>query len=131
MRGQFCTENLTRWAWDQLANLRQRDKKSVADFLYKFREVCLKISDLSEAEKLDRFLRALAPNVRMQVELKLPTTFHEAAMHAERADTVLTRVSGQGPGGRWLKFNAVQGGPRPFHTKPSTSGPEPMEIGTI
>ena len=48
---------------DELATLRQRDRESVAHFLFKFWEVCLKINDLPGAEKLNRFLRVLAPNV--------------------------------------------------------------------
>ena len=54
----------------------------------------MKIPDLSEAEKLDRFIRALAQDIRLQVELRGPRDFHEAAMFAERADTVITRVPG-------------------------------------
>ena len=70
---------------DELATLHQGNRQSVADFLFKFREVCLKISDLSKAEKLDQFLRALVPNVRMQIQLRGPAHFHEAAMSVERA----------------------------------------------
>ena len=43
---------------------------------------------------MDQFVRALAQDVRLQVELRGPQDFHEAAMFAERADAVLTRVSG-------------------------------------
>ena len=51
--------------------------------------MCLKIADLSEAEKLDRFVRALLPDIRLQVELRGPTDFHEVAMFAERVDAVI------------------------------------------
>ena len=39
--------------------------------------MCLKIADLSEAEKLDRFVRALVHDIGLQVELKGPRDFHE------------------------------------------------------
>ena len=73
----------------------------------------------------------------MQVELKEPETFEEAARFADRADNVLTRVSGQGTGGKstWFKGNSYQGGGNAakghFQPKVSGGGPEPMEIGSI
>ena len=127
-------DNLVRRARDDLYALRQKDKESVADFLHKFRHVCIRINDLSEAEKLDKFLRALNGNVRMQVELKEPSTFEEAARYADRADNVLTRVSGQGTGGKssWFKGNGGgnAAGSRNVPQKAS-GGPEPMEIGNV
>ena len=90
LRDQFRAENLSRRGRDELANLYQYGKESVADFLYRFRATCLKIDNLSEAEKLDRFVRAPVSDVRMQVELRAPGTFHDAALYAERADAVLS-----------------------------------------
>ena len=55
----------------------------------------MKISDLLEAEKLDGFLPALVSNVQVQLELRGPTNFQEVWMYAERANSVMTRVSGQ------------------------------------
>ena len=52
---------------------------------------------------MDRFVRALAQDVRLQVELRGPQDFHEAAMFAERADSVLTRISGQDARKPWSK----------------------------
>ena len=76
--------------------MRQYGKESVADFVFRFHATCLKILDLSEAKKMDRFVRALAQDIRLQVELRGSQNFHEAVMFAERADTVITRVFGQG-----------------------------------
>ena len=38
-------------------------KETVADFVSHFRARCLKIQDLSEAEKLGRFVCALVPDI--------------------------------------------------------------------
>ena len=38
---------------------RYNGKENVADFVFRFRATCLKIPDLSEAEKMDRFVHAL------------------------------------------------------------------------
>ena len=71
----------------------------------------------------------------MQVELRGPRDFHEAAMFAERADAVLTRVSGQDTCKPWQKGQKggfVQRPPLPNKGKSSAqggSGPEPMELG--
>ena len=81
----------------------------MADFVSRFCATCLKIQDLSEAEKLDRFVRALIQDIRLQVELRGPQNFHEAAMFAERVDAVITHVFGQDTRKSWQK--GYKGGP--------------------
>ena len=58
-------EEFCRVLHDELAGLHQYSKESVADFVFRFRATCLKIADLSNAEKLDRFICALVPDIRM------------------------------------------------------------------
>ena len=53
----------------------------------------MRVLDLFEAEKLDRFVHALVQDVRLQVELRGPNNFHEAAMFAECADAVIMHVA--------------------------------------
>ena len=36
-----------------------------------------------QRKNLDRFVRALVPEIRLQMELRGPQNFHEAAMFAE------------------------------------------------
>ena len=103
LREQFRPEDYGRRGRDELATMRQGSRESVADFVSRFRATCLKVPDLAEAEKMDRFVRALVQDVRLQVELRGPQDFHEAAMYAERADAVLTRVSGQDAHKPWSK----------------------------
>ena len=80
---QFQPEDYGRRGRDELATMQQYGKESVADFVFRFRATCLKIPDLSEAEKMDRFVHVLAQDIRLQVELRGPQDFHEAAMFAE------------------------------------------------
>ena len=94
IREQFRREDYGRCRRDELATMRQYACESVADFVYRFRATCLRVPDLSEAEKLDRFVRALVQEVRLQVELRGPNNFHEVAMFAECADAVITCVAG-------------------------------------
>ena len=139
VREQFRPENWSRKGRDELAQMYQYGKESVADFLHRFRSACLKIDNLSEDEKLDRFVRALVSDVRMQVELRAPTSYNEAAMYAERADAVLSRVTGHGSRQNWQQ-KKNKGGyqqrpplpPMKTDAGPSAGqGPEPMEIGSM
>ena len=135
LREQFRPEDYGRRRRDELAMMQKYAKESVADFVFRFRAICLKIPDLSEAEKLDRFVRTLAQDIRLQVELRGPRDFHEAAMFAERADAVLMRVSGQDTCKPWQKGQKggfVQRPPLPNKGESSAQGgggPEPMELG--
>ena len=74
--------------------MRQYVRESVTDFVYRFRATCLRIPGISDGEKLDRFVCALVQDIRLQVELRGPADFHEAAMFAKCADAVITCVVG-------------------------------------
>ena len=137
LRDQFRPEDYGRRGRDELATMRQYARESVADFVYRFRATCLKVPDLSEAEKMDRFVRALVQEIRLQVELRGPANFHEAAQFAERADAVITRVAGhnaQKAAPQKTKWGYSQRSPVPIKTSGESSahgsgGPEPMELG--
>ena len=118
--------------------MRQYARESVADFVFRFRATCLKVPDLSEAEKLDRFVRALVQEIRLQVELRGPANFHDTAMFAERADTVITCVAGHDvrkAASQKSKWGNFQRSTVPMKSSGDAStsgigGPEPMELGT-
>ena len=83
-------------------------------------------------------VRALVQDVRLQVELCGPQDFHKAAMYAERADAVLTRISGQDARKPWSKGHKGGFAQRPPCCKTEEQGspvrqvgggPEPMELG--
>ena len=94
LREPFRLEDYGRRGRDDLATMQQYARESVADFVFRFCATCLKVPDLSKAEKLDRFVHALVQEIRLQVELRGPANFHDAAMFAERVDAVITRVAG-------------------------------------
>ena len=75
LRDQFRPEDYGRRGRDELATMRQGSRESVADFVARFRATCLRVPDLAEAEKMDRFTRALVQDVRLQVELRGPQDF--------------------------------------------------------
>ena len=94
--------------------------------------------DLSKAEKMDRFVRALVQEIQLQVELRGPANFHEAAQFAERTNAVITCVAGHNAQKAALqktKWGYSQcslvltktSGESSVH---GSGGPEPMELGT-
>ena len=96
-------DNFTCCSRDKLAEIHQYSKESVADFVFCVCATCLKIDDLSNAEKLDRFVRVLVPEIRLQVALHGPLDFHEVAMYAERTDAVISHISSQDAQKPWQK----------------------------
>ena len=138
LREQFQPEDYGHRGRDDLAMMRQYVRATVADLVFRFRAMCLKVPDLSEVEKLDRFVCALVQDIRLQVELRGVADFYEAVMFAERADAVITCIA---------SHNACKVAPQKqkwgnFHRSPApmrsngdagtsgSGGPEPMELGT-
>ena len=87
---------------------------------------------------MDKFVCTLVLDIRLQVELCGPQNVHKASMFVERADAMITCVSGQDTWKSWQK--GYKGGPpqqyqtqvksRRGETSASGSGsPEPMELG--
>ena len=92
LREQLWPENYSHCGRDELAVLYQHSKESVADFIFRFHATCLKIANLSEAEKLDRFVQALVPDIRLQVELRGLTDFHEGALFVGCTDAMISWI---------------------------------------
>ena len=65
LQEQFRPENYSRCGRDELAEIKQYNRESVADFVFHFCAMRLKIVDLAEDEKLGRFVHALVPDVRL------------------------------------------------------------------
>ena len=59
LREQFRPEDYGRRGRNDLVTMRQYARESVANFVFRFCATCLKVLDLSEAKKLDRFICAL------------------------------------------------------------------------
>ena len=75
LREQFPPEDYGRRGRDDLATMQQYAQESIVHFVFRFRTTCLKVPDLSEAEKLDLFVRALVQDIRLHVGAKRPNQF--------------------------------------------------------
>ena len=65
LREQFRPEDYGRRGRNNLATMRQYAQESVVDFMFRFRMTCLKVPDLTKAEKLDRFVCVLVQEIQL------------------------------------------------------------------
>jgi hypothetical protein len=114
LQAQFSPIDPVKVARDELAELKQEG--NVRDYTCRFRHLCTLISNLSEAERLDRYVRGLKPRTKREVELREPTTFAEVTKLAEKVDSNFERVTNK---------------PKGFFPHPKKDGPTPMELGVM
>lgn len=84
---QFQASNKVQDARDQLARLKQI--QSVKAYTAEFIRLSIKIDDLGNVEKLDRYVRGLKPNVCFEVRRTKPQTFGDAVNVAEAYDNLM------------------------------------------
>ena len=118
IQDQFVTVNAEKTARDKLAYCRQ--KTSVRDYTFRFKQLLLDIPTMSAADQVDRYLRGLKFAVRKDVELRDPHTLDEATAAAERFDAISYRVSR-------LTYQRYPGPPRSYAQ--AVARPTPMELG--
>ena len=82
----FKPVNAKKVARDKLAVLNQTH--SVVRYNSEFQQLCLQINDISEAEKLDKYIRGLKSAIREKVELDEPRTLADAMSKAQRIDSI-------------------------------------------
>lgn len=90
LRKHFSPVAASKIARDELAAIKQFS--SVRDYTAKFRQLCSIIQQISDDEKLDRYVRGLKYKIQKEVNLRSPTTFLEATQLAEKLDISFDRV---------------------------------------
>jgi hypothetical protein len=87
LKATFQPVSSAQQARNQLARLRQT--KDMRSYISYFRDVCLKIPDLSASEKLARFKEGISDSrIRTELDLRNVTTFEQAVVIAERMAAV-------------------------------------------
>lgn len=114
----FKPVNSSKIARDRLAVLKQ--DKSVSLYNSRFTELVLEIDDIAESEKLDRYIRGLKRDIKMEVEKAEPNTLAEAMRIAQRYDSIsyYSRQSTYNP-----NYQLSRGS--------NSSGPAPMDVSAI
>ena len=109
-----------------------RQSRSVSEYIRDFMEVILDIPEISESEKLDRFVHNLRDSVRRHVALKRPATFAEACREAElydRMESSMRRNENSQSRTSWASRDRRFNRPQAQRPAQAGSGPAPMEIG--
>ena len=130
IRAHFAPLDSQEAARQKLWQTRQRS--SVSEYIRDFMEVILEIPDISESEKLDRFVHNLRDSVRRHVALKRPASFAEACREAELFDRMESSMRrGDNPRDRtsWASRDRRFNRPQSQRSAQPGSGPAPMEIG--
>ena len=126
---KFQTIDRVRVARDKLAMLRQ--KSSVSSFADEFLDVVMEIPGITQDEQVDRFARALKPNIQTEVFLRNPQTLDEAISIARRYDEITFR-SRRNPDTRRRSHQAVYQTPRYVDsTLPSRDFPVKMDLDSM
>ena len=112
-------------ARDKLAALKQWT--SVSKYNYEFTALCIEIPDMGDADKLDRYIRGLKTQTRIEVELSNPRNLDEAMSRAQRVDNISYQSrAGTHIGTRFS--NSTNGSSSSGH---SDSGYAPMQLGAL
>ena len=119
LRANFCPINATKRARDRLATIRQTG--TLQEFVRDFRSVCLEIPGMTDEEKLDRFMRALQPRIRAEVDIQEPKTLDKAITLAERLDAIFRSSHSSA---QFHRHAAMSRG-----SQGRGRGPAPMELG--
>lgn len=126
---EFLPLNAVRDARDALASIKQEG--TVRSYLSRFRFLCARIPNLSEDEKLDRFMRGLDKRLRLECELRDVDSVDAAARLAERVQATY-RGNGFGDTPQHHNHNHARHH-RQHHARSHAShtGPAPMELGAV
>ncbi|KAA8499909.1 Transposon Ty3-I Gag-Pol polyprotein [Porphyridium purpureum] len=116
---RFTPQDSIRRARDKLTRLSQKGPAHA--YVAAFQDAALVIPDLSDAEMMDRFVRGLKPEVRLEVYKRGVSTFAEAAQVAVVVDDAIHATRG-------VRDSSVR---TPFFGRAAQEGPVPMELGHV
>jgi hypothetical protein len=126
---RFQLTSPERTARDKLAKLQQF--KSARAYADTFNTYMLEIPNMNEQDRIDRFIRGLKPQLRLQAELRRPASLAEAMELAIQVDALLwqNRNSQQSRSFGSRYRSSVPYSYRQQQYNSSNSGPQPMELG--
>ena len=114
----FQPANRSQNARDKLAELRQTH--SVLAYTSEFNKLCIRIDDIAESEKLDKFIRGLKPNIRKEVKLKTPHALIDAISYAQTIDNI-----------EYSERSNYKTSSSTYQGNRGYNGPAPMEVNQV
>ena len=119
IKAQFQPANVSQNARDRLAELRQ-DTRSVLSYTAEFNKLCIRIEDIAESEKLDKYIRGLKPTIRKDVRLENPRHLVEAVRIAQTVDNI-----------EWSERRLNYKSSTQYTNRANYRGPAPMEVNNV
>jgi hypothetical protein len=89
LRGRFQPINSAQTARLQLDDLRQGPKQAVQDYISAFRTLIVHVPDMSEGDRVHRFLRGLRPNIATQLRVNGVSTLDASIAMAARVGSIV------------------------------------------
>jgi hypothetical protein len=136
MKDRFQPLAASRTARAQLRKLGQTNM-SVADYSSKFYSIIQLITDMNPADQIEWYIYGLRPAIAREVDLREPTTLHQAMTAAQKIEALLDNR-------RPYNFSSSSSDSRPFFSsniRPSSSSSSssststvnsaPMELGNV
>lgn len=122
LKRMFLPINRVTLARDKLAVARQRDRDSLSTYTTYMRRLFLSVPNLTEEDKVDRYVRGLQPYLRKETYLTEPATFEAAVQTAAKHEALRQSFNKPHTG----YFGKQQNSGTSSH-----SGPRPMELGAV
>lgn len=98
LKGRFQPINSAQAARTKLDSLRQGSKQSTNDYISDFRTLLVRVPDMSEGDRVHRFLTGLRPAIATHLQMHGVTTLDAAIAMAARVGTVAEYgASGRNP----------------------------------
>jgi len=124
IKSMFLPVGRVKLARDKLATAKQRNSETLASYTSYMRRLFLTVPNLTEDDKLDRYIRGLQPHLRTATYLDEPTTFEAAAQIAAKHDSLRQSLF-EPTTWQWPITSQHS------RTSEDASGYQPMELGAI
>ncbi|MGH2639676.1 MAG: retrotransposon gag family protein [Rhabdochlamydiaceae bacterium] len=108
----------------------QQGKQSVAEFSNRFQSLVQQISDMSEKDQIETYVRGLRNAIAKEVDMKDPSTLQDAMLYAARVEILLDNRQRRNSFPQSSFYSPYYSSPRPVSTSiPSNNESTPMELG--
>ena len=127
LKAVFQPIGTAKQARERLHTARMRDREAVAAYTTYMKRLFMAIPDMSEGDKLDKYVHGLTTRLRTEVMLRDPKTVEEAAKYAATFEAALRLA--HGPQYRTNNYGYDRG--TIIHTRSTASEPTPMEVDAV
>jgi hypothetical protein len=128
LKAVFQPIGTAKQARERLHTARMRDRESVAAYTTYMKRLFLAVPNMSEEDRLDKYVHGLTTRLRTEVMVRDPQTVEEAARFAANFEAALRLAHGSN-GYRSNSYGYDHGSTS--HARAQASGPTPMEVDAL